>query len=283
MSFELYFAARDKPLALDALKSWFSGRKHYDLEQLDHDQAFYENSDTGVHFIIEFGEIFDPNDKPELDQEVEANLLLNYSRPSFFAHECLLELSDFIQHFDLLTSNPQEDEEVFSEFGAESFLNSYTSTNHEVQPSLLINSEQSSLRLPTATLREIWQWNFEKQSLQDKLGDDIFTPTKLVFEYSRKFETGVVWTDGIFIAIPPCEVILMNKTELSNSEEPDLHLCLRAEIEPLLSEYFRPTENREYLLPINMKNPEPLRQAFSDLKGTKIITAVHHAASFVDK
>ena len=80
MSFDLYFASKvgmEKADIAD-FRSWFAGKPHYDQDALEHNQGFYENEDTGVYFIFEFGQFFDKSDPPETSRPIQIVLLLNY-------------------------------------------------------------------------------------------------------------------------------------------------------------------------------------------------------------
>ena len=56
MSYDLFLKPKTGRFSQSDFKEYFSERKYYNLEG---NQAWYENEDTGVYFLFEFQELSD--------------------------------------------------------------------------------------------------------------------------------------------------------------------------------------------------------------------------------
>jgi len=220
MSFDLWFATRsgsNRPAPHD-LRAWFARRKHYAPEDISETQALYQNLATGVYFIIEFGEVFDPADAPDTERPIDAVLLLNYLRPKFFARECAEELQVFLNEFSLEVCDPQEEETDFGAFDTDRFVQSFAKYSRWAVKSMRLNHGFEPKPMVSERLDAMWRWNFSKERLEAKTEDDVFVPTILIFETEGVLSTGIVWSDGIPTVIPPCDSIYLHWDELASKK-----------------------------------------------------------------
>lgn len=220
MSFDLWFAARNgahRPTPGD-FRAWFVGRKNYASEDVTEAQALYQNETTGVYFIIEYGDVFDPADAPDTLRPIDAVLLLNYLRPKFFARECAEELHEFLSEFSLEVCDPQEEESDFRAFDSDRFIQSFARHSRWAVKSMTQSHGFEPKLMASDKLDAMWNWNFCKELFEANTREDIFVPTIFVFDSDDVLSTGIVWSDGIPTVIPPCESIYLHWDELSSKK-----------------------------------------------------------------
>ena len=198
MSYDIKWKGVNKRFTRNDFERYFSNRKNY---QINASQAWYENEDTGVYFS------FDYNDKTEekkLDNsEYDFSFSVNLFRPHFFALEAANELSAISEQFQLTLEDQQiEDVKTFS---AQNFVTAWNKSNESAYKSLLSESlEETFYVLPTDILQRIWQWNYQKNKLQQKYGDDVFVPVVSLGVSENHICSFSVWSDGISICVPNC-------------------------------------------------------------------------------
>jgi hypothetical protein len=206
MSYDLFFKSRNqnsKPEA-KAFTSYFKQRKHYEVSG---QQAIYKNETTGVYFIFDIGDVGDV-EQPDL---APVSFNLNYFRPHVFGLEAEPEVSAFVKEFSLLVSDPQVSGMGDGEYRSESFLHGWNAGNEFGYRAMLKPEEKPPLTLSTAKIEACWRWNKAKDELQEKLGDDVFVPRFMYLNRNGKVATTVVWPDGIPIAIPEADTVLIQR------------------------------------------------------------------------
>lgn len=213
MSYDLnFFKRKDNKITEREIRSYLS--QNLGLE--NNNQWFYENKDTEVYYIFEHnGEEIDEEEIEfieEYDDFENTNFIfiLNFLRPSFFGIEAFEFIEKFILDLDLYISNPQSDKDEPYKPTKEELYENWNSTNlnssseHFSQKSSFLEIEKSN---------EIWKYNFERNKIQDKLGEAYFVPK--MFFFKTKTENKVVtvssWTEHIPNLIPNADYFLLTK------------------------------------------------------------------------
>ena len=270
MSFDLWFAAKNesnRPEPSD-LEAWFAGRKHYGSEDISDTQALYQNEATGVYFIIEFGEVFDPADTPDTERPIDAVLLLNYLRPKFFARECAEELHEFLDEFNLEVCDPQKEETGFAGFDANCFVQSFAKHSRWAVRSMQQNHGYEPKPMASDKLDAMWRWNLSKERLEANTEEGVFIPTIFIFEVEGVLSTGIVWSDGIPTVIPPCDSIYLCWDELSSKKifgvnvgikKPD-QLYDRSALQKIFTQFYD-RRSDDCLWPLSFTQPAELESA----------------------
>jgi hypothetical protein len=182
------------------LFDFFGRRRWYDIEE---GSAAYADTDTGVDF--EFA--WTPG--PEEDVPVQGmSFEINYGRPAVFGREAAEELDALGETFEGL--KVVEGFEQEGPVAGEPFLKGWERANRMavrvigqregVEPPLTVDDE---------TRASVWRWNRQRQDYQAELGDGIFVPRISFFEREGEVETGLLWTDGIPLALPQVDLVIM--------------------------------------------------------------------------
>jgi hypothetical protein len=209
MSYDLFFKQRNAgpaPTTSD-FAEYFSGRSNYESGE---GQMIYQNEATGVYFIFDIGEQED--EEPGL---LPVTFNLNYFRPHIFGLEAEPELTAFVRQFDLTVFDPQTDGMGDGEYSPEGFLRGWNTGNAFGYRSILQqNPNEKLLTLPTAWIEACWRWNLAKDELQNQFGEDVFVPRYLFLQREGRAVPTVVWPDGIPIAIPQAELVLIQRKDV---------------------------------------------------------------------
>jgi hypothetical protein len=237
MSYDLYFRSREPNSSpvVGELAAYFQERKNY---QVTEKQALYENEATGVYFIFDLVS----SDEGKQDEFSPVTLNVNYFRPHIFGLETAPEVKALVDEFNLVVFDPQTDGLGEGEFTTDGFLNGWNHGNAFAYRAMIEqNREQPLLTLPTARIEECWRWNRAKDELQEQLGDDIFVPRILFIEQAGTVATTVVWPDGIPMAFPESDVVLIQRKQILpkrffRSVE-DMVLAARSDVEPIIHDF----------------------------------------------
>ncbi len=292
MSFDLWFASKEIETVpnIRDVQEWFMNRTNYDPENINDSQAMYENKDTGVYFIVEFGSVFDPADAPDTKRSVFAVVLLNYLRPKFFAVECALEIQQFANRFGLEVCDPQESEDDFVAFDDKKFVASFSKHSRWAVKSMGENHGFTPKLMPSEKLEVLWRWNFQKKDREAETNEDVFFPTMFVFEAGGNFSTGVVWPDGIPTVIPPCDSIYIHWDELAQKSVLGLRLGpkksgrlyeMRA-LNRIFSEFYHAIDDSGCLWPREFVRPANLARVLRNFDQPGVSPAMLAAGAVID-
>lgn len=266
MSYDLFFAPTYRLCGIDEFVEYFSNRPNYKLEGT---AAYYFNEYTGVYFSFEYNvdldteqieaEMDDENDEQEED-EYPIVFNINFYRPSFFGLEAANEIMEFVAEFELQVMDPQGNGIHEEGFSAENFLDGWNAGNEFAYRAILGNDEfqQMALTYPTASLHEIWSWNYGRDELQNRLGDDIFVPRIYFMKVDEKVVTTTLWPDAIPVCLPKVDFVLVLRKELSsepNSEEPQV---LRVSWSELAAEIERYPFEEDFYYRMEFEYPDEL-------------------------
>lgn len=218
MSFDLYFYTRKEHL-FDASKVESYLVKNGCVRVSEDEQWVYENEDTDVYFDFERQP---ENDDPEDNKTFESfddfnntrySFSLNYIRPNFFGLEAFPFVELMMSELDLFALNPQSDSEIEipRRQTAGEYYSNWSNTN------LSVSSDHFDyfdlLHFPLEKSNEYWRYNFHRNEMQDKLGDDYYVPTLIL---ARQASTGEpitisTWTEHIPNVFPPADYFLINR------------------------------------------------------------------------
>ena len=236
MSYDLYFKSRVGKAAprVEDFAAFFRARPNYEVSE---QQAIYQNEATAVYFIFDIGDVGN-EEQPDL---APVSFNLNYFRPHVFGLEAEPEVMAFVQRFDLLVSDPQTSGMGDGEYSSEGFLRGWNAGNELGYRAILKPEEKPPLTLPTAEIENCWRWNKAKEGLQEKLGDDVFVPRFMYLNRNGKVATTVVWPDGIPIAMPETDTVLIQRKTILPKRffraSEDQVLATWNEIEPLVRQF----------------------------------------------
>lgn len=210
MSYDLYFKPRTGALDKEGMAAYFSSRPNY---KVDPPQVWYRNEDTGVYFL------FEEQDEKETEgtEYYPVVLNINFFRPSYFVQEAEPEVTAFVREFDLIVSDPQFHGMGEGEYNPE-LLKSGWNHGNEFGYSALLRDPKSQMNiwsLPSATLLKAWSWNLLRQRLQDNLGETKFVPRVMFAVLDGDVKTVAVWPDGIPIAVPDVDYLIVPREELA--------------------------------------------------------------------
>jgi hypothetical protein len=180
-------------------------------------QWFYENEDTEVYFSFEFNEVeedFETDDEIvpiENFDDTNFTFNLNFMRPSFFGQEAFQFVEQFCIDLNLYVLNPQGDSEnpykpkQKEQFDNWNKTNLWASKDHfkEMECSYMNENETN----------QIWHFNSNRKSIQDKLGEQYFVPKIFFFKTKHNNEpfTLTIWTEHIPIVLPTTDYILLTR------------------------------------------------------------------------
>lgn len=249
MSYDLFFRPRaGQPMpSTGELGAWFAQRGHYTVGNV---QAIYEHEDTGVYFIFDLPTAAggdDADDAPSLAFN------LNYARPGCFALEAAPELEALLARFAFDVEDPQIDGMDDGPYTREGFLRGWAAGNDVAVQAFLADAHTRSelLTLPAATIQRVWEWNRARKDLQARLGDDVFVPKISYVVHGGAVQTAAVWADGIPLALPPVEQLVLARDRLAPRRflrrVEDICLCAYADAAPLLQRFAAPSDGAPYL------------------------------------
>ena len=215
MSYDLYFKPRSGSFSGELFHAYFRNRPNYKCEGV---QAWYGNEDTGVYFVFEL----QTEQPPEVDGDEPLEyfpvaLNINYLRPSYFIFEAEPEVTAFVNHFDLLVSDPQMEGMGDGEYNAEKLLSGWSCGNEFGYTSILRDESNRSgiAHLPAEKLHNAWRWNWSRSEVQARVGESKFVPRIMFMNLGGSTVTAAVWPDGIPVIITPVDYLCIPRKELA--------------------------------------------------------------------
>lgn len=261
MSYSLHFipSGEQSSPTSEEFQHYFKGQPYYSLGG-GNSQAVYENEDTGVYFYFE---LIGPDEKDDLGTWAIFNL--NLYRPHYFALEAIPHLERFIAEFNLVVDDPQIDGMNRGEFSGDLFLKAWDASNKFAYAAIL--NQEGALAppsLPTAKLDAVWKWNLGREKMQSKLGESIFVPKIMFFQWGECLVTGAVWTDGTSSVIPNVDIVMLYRHGLAPKRwfrrKPDLIPIEWPSIQPLIEQFGSKNKDKDsYLLKFDETPQEVLK------------------------
>lgn len=280
MSYDLYlFPRADGTLNAQAFAKFFQGRRNYKVEGA---QVVYMNDATGVYFVFEFipasnDEILDQQLESEADATPERRqphilFNLNYYRPHTFGLEAAPELECCVRHFDMFVDDPQLDGMGRGAYSNEGFLRGWNKGNSFAIQTIQKTPEYKArpiTTIPVAELENNWRWSYKREELLAELKNDIFIPRIFYFLIEGQLRTAIVWGDGIPIAIPRTEVVILFREQLQKRilgfGKANSMACVKfGQLEPFLRPYSQKKSVLEYFLLDYQSPPKDLVKFIQD-------------------
>ena len=209
MSYDLYFTT--PKISPNQFNDYFNERQYYEI---NNGQAFYANDNTGVYFSFEYNDL-SPEDGDALEYNVSFNI--NYYRPHFFALEAEPEVKAFIDEFGCSIMDHQSEGMGEGPYSREGFLKGWNAGNQFAFKAILTGDSAPNLLHSRSTqeLEAIWHWNFQKEALENSLGEDIFVPRIMFATFDETLRSFCVWPDAIPTLIPAVECVFIVRDELA--------------------------------------------------------------------
>jgi hypothetical protein len=207
VSYDLHFLPPPGvDIEAEALLDYFAGRRRYEVGG---SQAIYDNQRTGVYFIVDIGS----DDGDEGTAGSVAAAFVNYVRPSFFIREIEPQIRSFVGEFDLSVYDPQG-YMADGLYKPQLFTRGWREGNRSA---CLAHADSIQYTLPAATLNRAWEWNRAVPRLQKELSKtrDVCVPRVFFIAVDGLAATMTTWTEGIHIAVPEVDYLLIQKGRLA--------------------------------------------------------------------
>lgn len=242
MSYDLYLKPKSGSFAFEDFLTYFRRQSHFVIEG---NQAWYNNENTGVYFLCEYQ---DPDD--ELEEYSPLLININFIRPSVFIREIEPVVSKIIYDNFLIVSDPQIDGIGDGEYSKDDFISGWLHGNQFSVNAVKDNGPR--VTLPQKILEYIWNWNFEKENLQNRLGGEVFVPSIMTFLIDGEFKTAICWGDGIPLAIPNVDEILVVRKKYAPwklfGKNDDIVAVSKSSLDNVISKYSKCDSNGVVLL-----------------------------------
>ena len=213
MSYDLYFY---KKKGSGLTRTQITTYLNFKLMPFDESsgQWFFVNQETEVYFIFETNDSVDDSDAIELYEKFEDFdntrfvFNINYMRPSFFGLEAFQFVEKFLKDLGLYVLNPQSANELpYLPAPGELFEN-WNRTNLSAS---MNNYDDESNYYPIDKSNLIWEYNFNRKQLQEKIGADYFVSRIFfckIFE-TKKVATFSTWAEHIPNILPQTDYYLL--------------------------------------------------------------------------
>lgn len=276
MSYDLFFyKQKESEISTEKISKYLSDNLVPANE--GNSQWFYENEDTEVYFSFDYNE---PDADYEPDEEVEPienfddtnfSFNLNFMRPSFFGLEAFKFVEQFCKDLNLFVLNPQDDsEQPYKPTQKEQFdnwnkTNLWASKDHFKEMECCYFSESET--------NKVWEYNSNRQSIQEKLGEQYFVPKIFFFKTKQdnKPFTLTIWTEHIPIVLPTTDYILLtrNYKKFFRTIKDTALVSRQTFLENFGSEF------ESFDFPnckiIHQQNAEKLKDKFNSIKAYKVL------------
>lgn len=210
MSYDLYFCReKGKPLSFDEVAQWAT--RFPQFKRSTKTQLWYENPSTGVYFSVEHDEA-DTEDHviPAGFEEIHLVFNMNFIRPGFFAYEAMPIVGELVRHFDLSVVDDWEDPP--RRMTAEQLIASWLDNEDRAVPAIRDDPDFHDLaHMPRAKGLRFWRYMREREGIEDRLVEDIFVPSYLLFRVKGGLEVklGISWLTSIPMIVPPADLFIL--------------------------------------------------------------------------
>lgn len=204
MTYDLLFTKSSaSDLQFIVVKNYFLSRPNFEHDE-DSDAFAYMNKSTGTHFLFDYLTNTSPN-------EGQVGFEIAYGRPHTFALEAEIEINNFIKAFNVATIDPQRGTE--SDEGANykfvDWFREPAGSQNFIKREFPTESNWVG-DLPANLLYIDWVWNYYREQLRDQLGASRISIAQIwYFEEKGKIIRTAVWTNGMPIAIPRVDKVLL--------------------------------------------------------------------------
>ncbi|HSW58868.1 MAG TPA: hypothetical protein VLH15_10720 [Dehalococcoidales bacterium] len=272
MNYIIHFQSRNnsRPVNPQLVKEYFQEQAGYTVNNF---QSLYSNEDSGVFFTFEYGGRMSGGNTPG-QNILPVFFNINYGKPHVFVLEAEPHLAEFIRHFDLQVSDLSMRGSNYMDYNELDFYHGWNAGNEAYYREMLrSNNPKKLFTLPLREMKNIWRWNFHVGELQSEIGQQVFIPRVKFIEYRDVFSPAVIWTDGLPVALPRVERVILYRRELTSGlrfgKKEDICVVNLSDIEPLLKDYPKSTENLEYYTIIHTEPPKEIKRFFQTQKAVK--------------
>lgn len=231
MSYEIYLTpSLESSFSPETFSEYFS---EIDNMSVQGTIAKYENEATGVYFLFE---LFHSD-----DQGYYVNFHMNFMRPSFFPIEAEPLVRAFAEAFNCSIKDDQIGGMDDGVYDRSRFLSGWYLTTERVCQSRA-GDTAGIITYPQEQLIKNWKWNYNKESLQLALGENVFVPTIRYCECEGRVVSYVLWSDAVSVLMPKVDVIvIMRLHTLFDPNSADAmtptFLCDWADLAPEIEQY----------------------------------------------
>ena len=235
MSYDLLFRPRSSPVSEAEFFDYFRGRPHYKVENT---QAWYQNEDSGVYFVFEYGGV---EDRVDADYPFAFNI--NFFRPSYFILEAEPEVTALVKRFDFLVLDSQKDGMQDGRYDPGLLISGWQHGNEFGCSAMMKEQEDRPdvASLPAGRLHEVWRWNLGREALQRTVGEAQFVPSIMFLRLDGAVVTAAVWPDGIPSVLPKVDYLIIGREQLAPKtlfrKKADTVFVEWAEIYPLIARH----------------------------------------------
>lgn len=172
MSYDLFFIKNKRKFLKTDFVEYFQSRPLYNIEG---NQAWYSNEDTGVYFCFEYQDENSENlEELEASTKYIASFNINYNRPHIFGLEAEPEVKSFVDKFKLNIFDPQMNGMEDGPYTSEGFLQGWNEGNlfgitAMMHQNGVVLSNYDLATLPYVKIEHYWKWNYVGQNYKKKL------------------------------------------------------------------------------------------------------------------
>lgn len=209
MSYDLhFFADKFEGNPRDSFFAYFRNRARWKVDE-DHNQAIYENEDTGSYFMAEYAAL-SGEDRDDL-RYPQVLFNVNYYRPPFFGREAAVEIKAFSEFFQFDFFDPQTNgmgEGSSGQISIDGILRGWDHGN-AFGYSLFSRQcpDEPPILAPEKKIMDAWRWNFEAKPMLNAYFEannaDVFVAKALWMVKNGQPILAAVWSDGCRTALPP--------------------------------------------------------------------------------
>jgi hypothetical protein len=274
MSYDLFFyKQKESEISTEKISKYLSDNLVPANE--GNSQWFYENEDTEVYFSFDYNE---PDADYEPDEEAEPienfddtnfSFNLNFMRPSFFGLEAFKFVEQFCIDLNLFVLNPQGDSEQPYKPNQKEQFDNWNKTNLWASKDHF--KEMECCYLSESETNKVWEYNSNRQSIQENLGEQYFVPKIFFFKtkQDKKPFTLTIWTEHIPIVLPTTDYILLtrNYKKFFRTLKDTVLVSRQTLLDNFGSEF--DTFEFPYCKIIHQQNAEKLKDKFNSIKADK--------------
>jgi len=210
-------------------------------------QWFYENEETEVYYSFERTGSEEAASEDEFDDFENTRIAfnVNFNRPCFFGLEAFGFVERFINELGIYVVNPQGDTELPCQPTKQELYDNWNHTNLWASKDLF---DEKSGYFPVDKSNWVWQYNFNRKRLQEKVGYEYFVSKIFFFRemQTNKVVTLSMWAEHIPNILPKTDYYLLGREykKLFRTVKDEVLLTDEA-FKQQFGTYFEPFEGEE--------------------------------------
>jgi len=218
MSYDLYFYKRKERKLTEKEIAEYLNTNLITSNKSDN-QWFVENEVTETYFSIDQNEQETDEEAIEFYENFKDfdnthySFTLNFLRPDFFGQFAFSFVDKFVQELDLFVLNPQSSTDADNPFkpGNGELYENWSALNARHCSHLFKEFELEYY--PLEKSNDFYQYNLNREKLQNALGDNYYVPKLYLFK--KKSDGSIItictWTEHIPNVFPPADYFLLTK------------------------------------------------------------------------